>query len=671
MDSQQEQKLREIIADQEDQLAIQSLELKQKNRLLEIEAALEKIRVKATAMRVSSELAETSAIFLHELNELNINALRIGVGIFDEDIDAMEIWLTTYSDTKEVMRILDYVNLHIHPVFENIIPARKENKPYALTILEGEEVKKYYRTMSTYISLPAQQHYNATEYYYSFFFKEGAINVTSNQMLSKEECHIIIRFTKVFGLIYTRFLDLQKAEARAKDILKQTSLDRVRGQIASMRSMDDLNRITPLIWSELKTLGVPFIRCGVLIIDEERQIVQMYLSAPDGHSLGLLNLPFDANTLTKNLIEYWKNNLVYRQHWTGEDFSNWIQSMLEYGQILNKETYQNATNPLESLDLHFTPFTQGMLYIGNTSQLTDEEIELAGSLAEAFAIAYARYEDFIKLENAKQIVESALMELKATQTQLIHSEKMASLGEMTSGIAHEIQNPLNFVNNFSELNNELIDELMQETYKENWEEVKQIVYNIKENENKINFHGKRADAIVKSMLQHSRSSTGVKEPADINALCDEYLRLSYHGLRAKDKSFNAIMKTDFDPSAGPVNIIPQDIGRVILNLINNAFYAVGDRKKQLAEGYEPTVTVSTKKFVDTVEIRVADNGSGIPKNVVDKIFQPFFTTKPTGQGTGLGLSLSYDIIKKGHGGEIKVETKEGEGTSFIIFIPIP
>jgi hypothetical protein len=283
MDSQQEQKLRELIADQEDQLAIQAMELKQKNRLLEIETALEKIRVKATAMRVSSELAETSAIFLHELNELNINALRIGVGIFDEDIDAMEIWLTTYSDTKELMRILDYVNLHIHPVFENIIPARKENKPYALTILEGEEVKRYYRTMSTYISLPAQQQYNPKEYFYSFFFSEGAINVTSDQLLSKEECNIILRFTRVFGLIYTRFLDLQKAEARAKDILKQTSLDRVRGQIASMRSVDDLNRITPLIWSELNTLGVPFIRCGVFIIDEDRQTIQMYLSAPDGH----------------------------------------------------------------------------------------------------------------------------------------------------------------------------------------------------------------------------------------------------------------------------------------------------------------------------------------------------------------------------------------------------
>ena len=245
---------------------------------------------------------------------------------------------------------------------------------------------------------------------------------------------------------------------------------------------------------------------------------------------------------------------------------------------------------------------------------------------------------------------------------------MASLGELTAGIAHEIQNPLNFVNNFSEVNTELIDELEQEAGKGNIGEVKSIARNIKENEEKISHHGKRADAIVKSMLQHSRRSTGQKEITDINALVDEYLRLSYHGLRAKDKSFNATMKTAFDKSIGNINIIPQEIGRVVLNLINNAFYAVDEKKRQLGVGYEPTVSVSTKKNNGKAEIKIADNGSGIPKKVMDKIFQPFFTTKPTGQGTGLGLSLSYDIVKA-HGGEIKVETKDKEGTQFIVVLP--
>ena len=272
-------------------------------------------------------------------------------------------------------------------------------------------------------------------------------------------------------------------------------------------------------------------------------------------------------------------------------------------------------------------------------------------------------------DNQRQKAEETLIELKSTQSQLIQSEKMASLGELTAGIAHEIQNPLNFVNNFSEVNTELIDEAESEVDKGNIKGVKTILNDIKENEEKINHHGKRADAIVKGMLQHSRQTSGIKEPTDINALCDEYLRLSYHGLRAKDKDFNAIMNTYFDESIGNINIIPQDIGRVLLNLYNNAFYVVSEKKRQNSENYEPTVSVSTKNNDGKILISVKDNGNGIPQKVLDKIFQPFFTTKPTGQGTGLGLSLAYDIVKA-HGGELKVETKEGEGSEFIILLPI-
>ncbi|MEO7445627.1 MAG: tetratricopeptide repeat protein [Ferruginibacter sp.] len=291
------------------------------------------------------------------------------------------------------------------------------------------------------------------------------------------------------------------------------------------------------------------------------------------------------------------------------------------------------------------------------------------------------------IEAQKEVAEETVAQLKAAQAQLIQAEKMASLGELTAGIAHEIQNPLNFVNNFSEVNKEMLAEMKEELRKGNLDEVKLIADDLEANHEKITHHGKRADAIVKGMLQHSRSSSGVKEPTDINALCEEYLRLSYQGFRAKDKSlsagqpgFNATFKKDFDISIGKINIVPQDIGKVILNLLTNAFYAVDEKQKKNIQGYEPTVTVSTRLVIPPspigsgqaggkigVEIRIADNGNGIPQNVIDKIFQPFFTTKPTGQGTGLGLSLSYDIVKA-HGGEIKVETNESEGTVFRILI---
>jgi two-component system, NtrC family, sensor kinase len=301
---------------------------------------------------------------------------------------------------------------------------------------------------------------------------------------------------------------------------------------------------------------------------------------------------------------------------------------------------------------------------------------LAG-LAILSIIGFILYRNNRQKQKANTVLETTLTNLKSTQAQLIQSEKMASLGELTAGIAHEIQNPLNFVNNFSEMNKELLEELNDEIGKGNFDEVKAIAIDVIGNEEKINHHGKRASDIVKGMLEHSRKSTGEKELTDINALCDEYLRLAYHGLKAKDNnlptgqaSFHATLETHFDPSLHKIAVIPQDIGRVLLNLINNAFYAVNERSKKGEKGYQPTVSITTQQTENNqIQIAVKDNGSGIPVHIKDKIFQPFFTTKPTGQGTGLGLSLSYDIVKA-HGGELKVETKEREGATFILNLNI-
>lgn len=302
-----------------------------------------------------------------------------------------------------------------------------------------------------------------------------------------------------------------------------------------------------------------------------------------------------------------------------------------------------------------------------------EEAERRVIEAKKQELEYQVAERTAELTKQKESLELALEELKTTQNQLIQAEKMASLGELTAGIAHEIQNPLNFVNNFSEVSVELCQELQEELDKEDFDKtyIAEILSDISQNQQKITHHGQRAASIVRGMLQHSRASNGQKELTDINALADEYLRLSYHGLRAKDKTFNADFKTDLDANLPKIEVIPQDFGRVLLNIVNNAFYAVQQIAKLGIEGYKPSVTITTKVIpLQGLGVIITDNGGGMPESIKTKIFQPFFTTKPTGQGTGLGLSLSYDIITKGHAGTLEVESTEGEGTTFIITLPL-
>ena len=364
----------------------------------------------------------------------------------------------------------------------------------------------------------------------------------------------------------------------------------------------------------------------------------------------------------KDYKKAFENQLIYQQFNDSLKVAQKTEKITKLTQKLifdNEKALQKASQDKE-IAIKESQITQQKL-IRNLSIL---------GLLIGVAISFILFRKFKEKRKLNVALEESLSNLKATQGQLIQSEKMASLGELTAGIAHEIQNPLNFVNNFSEVSNELIDEMNEEIEKGDLEEAKFIAKDIKQNLEKINHHGKRADAIVKGMLQHSRKSTAEKEPTDINKLADEYLRLAYHGLRAKDKSFNATLETDFDETIGLIKVIPQDMGRVILNLITNAFYATNEQKNASEDvEYKPTISVSTKKLKDEIIISVKDNGNGIPKQVVDKIFQPFFTTKPSGEGTGLGLSMSYDIIKA-QGGELKVETMLGEGTTFTIILPI-
>ena len=642
-------------------------------REAQIEGALERVRSKTMAMHNSEDLEDIVISLFDEVLNLGVDkSIRCGIGIL-EGHERMETWSVNTSSDGTIKLIMGMLNMAIHPMLVGLKKAWKSGSTKYSYDYTKKDIRTYYEALNNEPEYPFNANLEALperQFHRSFFFSSGILFAFSETPISEESSKVLARFAAVFGQTYRRFLDLQQAEDRAKDAVKQASLDRVRGQIASMRSTEDLERITPLVWNELTTLRIPFIRCGVFIIDKPNETIQVHLSAPDGHSLGVMQLPFNVDKLTAESVAHWQKGKVYRGHWNKKQFNEFMQTMVDLGQIKNKKVYQGTEQPPESLHLHFVPFKQGMLYVGSEATLTEEQIALVQSLADAFAIAYARYEDFNKLEKAKERVESTLSDLKATQNQLVQSEKMASLGELTAGIAHEIQNPLNFVNNFSEVSMELIDEIQEEIDKGDLEEAMAIMEDIKQNLDKINHHGKRADGIVKGMLQHSRSSSGEKEPTDLNVLADEYLRLAYHGLRAKDKAFNAILETHFDESIGKVKVLPQDMGRVILNLITNAFYVVQKKKEQQPEGYEPTVTVTTRKVGNKVLITVKDNGNGIPGTIKEKIFQPFFTTKPTGQGTGLGLSMSYDIVTKGHGGELKVETKEGQGTTFTISIPV-
>jgi signal transduction histidine kinase len=650
-------------------------------REAQIEASLERVRARAMAMQKSDELRDVVGLVSEELNISLENTICIIMN-FDWKSKEIEWWSTGFNidNLPESYKIPIRDTIKDHPLIRHYQEALRKGISYIVYKLEGEIKRswdKYVFEQSELSKIPLETQNWMRSYEgvicNEAFMSHGVLEVDGPEQLSDENAEILQRFAKVVDLTYTRVEDLQQAEARAIEAVRQASLDRVRGVIASMRTKEDLNRITPLIWKELKALDVPFIRCGVFIMDVENEIIQSYLSTPDGKTLGVFNLPFTSELIGELMVDFWQKGKIYKEHWTAKRFVEFTQRLKESGQLKDSDSYQGAAAPPEKLDLHFIPFKQGMLYVGNTAPLTKDELELVKSLAEAFSIAYARYEDFRELELAKNQIESTLNELKSTQSQLIHAEKMASLGELTAGIAHEIQNPLNFVNNFSEVSVDLIEELKAERGKEDREREEslevEILDDVIQNLEKINHHGQRASSIVKGMLEHSRTGSKDKQLTDINLLADEYLRLAYHGLRAKDKSFNADFKLEVDKKLPKIKVFPQDIGRVLLNLINNAFYAVAKKARSDSQNYKPSVLVYTGKIVDQIEIRVKDNGPGIPDEIKEKIFQPFFTTKPTGSGTGLGLSLSYDIVKV-HGGELKVEKREGGGSEFIIQLPL-
>ncbi|MFP4092776.1 MAG: sensor histidine kinase, partial [Cyclobacteriaceae bacterium] len=567
-----------------------------------------------------------------------------------------------------------------HPMLAKMFTAWEEQAPSFVYQLGGKELQDYFRHLSeTNYDIrqdPNQPKLKLTDPQYLIYvpYREGGIFTFTKTEPQQEQVALLERFVEVFQLTYTRYQDLQKAEEQAHSVARQSSLDRVRAEIASMRSTEDLQSITPLVWQELSNLNIPFFRCGVFIVDQEKRTLETYLSNPDGKPLATIHLPFDSSHLARVAVKHWSQQKMYTTIWDRDQFNKWLNSLVKRGYIESETSYRGNDEPPPAMGLHFIPFEQGMLYIGSSNLLQQKQLDEIQELAWAFEVAYARYDDFRQLEQAKAKVEATLKDLTLAQEQLIQQEKLASLGQLTAGIAHEIKNPLNFVNNFADLSMELIDEAIEEfahvPETEHTEGVKDLLHDVKFNLQKIHHHGSRADGIVRSMLQHSRSSGGKTEPVELNSLIKEYVNLSFHGMRAGKKPINVKIALQLDEKIGELPLLAEEFSRVILNLCNNAFDAMHSKKLSQENDYLPELTVSTSLNESHIEIGIRDNGPGIPASIRDKILQPFFTTKKGTEGTGLGLSITHDIIKS-HKGTLTITSEEGDYSCFSIRLPLP
>lgn len=651
----------------------------------QIEAALEKVRSHSLAMHKPDELQAVVALIAEKLRDLGV--------IFD----AGGVILCTYfPDNKDVMHWIaaedfSYSGNYLVPYFDTTIfkdtwESKNSGDTYFSKEFSVEDKNSFFEYAfehSDYKHFPDAFKQHALEAknhrITAAWSKNSAILIPSftEVIPSKSDADILKRFAKVFEQAYIRFMDLQKAEERARETQIDIALERVRSRTMGMQKSDELAETSAVLFQQIKELASETWSCGFCIWQDNDE-VELWMGADSGGLLPPMLIPYKKEPTHREIHEAsLRKESSYNKVWNGKALKEHYAFLRTIPSVAKAiKVMEDSGLTLPKQQCYYVGFFKHGYLLLITEEPNDNLIDLSQRFTKVFDLTYTRFLDLqlkekqaVEILNEKQRLEKTLTDLKQTQKQLIQSEKMASLGELTAGIAHEIQNPLNFVNNFSEVSKELLEEMQEELENGDMEEVKAIMDDIIQNLEKINHHGKRADGIVKGMLQHSRASGNKKEPTNINALADEYLRLAYHGLRAKDKSFNAQLVTDFDDDIMMIDVIPQDLGRVILNLLTNAFYAVNEKQKSGLKNYEPTVSIHTKKIKDNIEIKVTDNGNGMPNEVKEKIFQPFFTTKPTGQGTGLGLSMSYDIVTKGHNGQLKVDTKKGENTTFTILIP--
>ena len=656
-------------------------------REAQIDAALERVRSKAMAMHNSSDVAVTVSTVFVELRKLGVHSIRAGVALYSHGRRAPTFYASTTSEDNAELAVTGSPDPAINPCLAKQYEAWQKKEDY-FPVLHGEELKAYYSALSLQPSAHFHdaQPFDHEEHGYYLPFSEGNFYAWSERSYTTDELTILHRFKAIIDLTFRRYLDLQTAEAQAREAQIEASLERVRSRTLAMQRSDELAETAAVLFKQLIALGIAPNRLYIGIIQDESGNAEFWITDEDGSKVSSgFSANLHGNRSFRKMLDGWQNgekSLTIDMQ--GEELREYFRHLGALnvpfkGGLTQKRRVQNIAY-----------FSKGFIGIASPDQQPEATTALLERFAAVFNLTFTRFHDLqlaeaqarqahldlIQLQKEKQRAEEALGELRAAQEQLVQQEKLASLGQLTAGIAHEIKNPLNFVNNFSSVSVELVDEVTEEINKGAPDlqsgNVPHLLRDIRTNLGKIVEHGTRADSIVKSMLQHSRGGSRRREPVDVNALIKEYVTLAFHGMRASKNPINVDIQFAFDQSAGSVSLIAEDFSRVILNLCQNAFDAMrekGNTDDRKQGSYKPRLAARTHREANKIRVTIEDNGPGIPDAIKDKVLQPFFTTKKGTQGTGLGLSISNDIVKA-HGGEMNVETNGDGGATFTITLPL-
>ncbi len=667
------------------------LDLKQAEaqaRESKIEAALERVRSRAMAMHDSHDLSATSSAVFAELRRLGIESQRCGVVLLQNGTRRGLVYATVPASASDSLALIG--NLHIagHPEFERQYDhwLRMEN---FVSTLRGIELSSYYDSIYSQLQVPQARPEigDREEHGYYFPFSEGWFYSWTKERYAEEQYNVLSRFKAIIELTFRRYLDLQKAEAQTREAQIEASLERVRSRTLAMQKSDELAETAAVLFRQLIALGIAPNRLYIAIIKDENGGAEFWITDEDGSKVSsAFAADLHGNDTFEKMLTGWQNGVTSLTiDMQGEELQQYFRQL----NLLNVPFKGGLSQKRRVQTLAY--FSKGFIGMASPDEQPEDIVGLLERFAAVFNLTFTRFNDLqlaeaqarqahldlLQLQAEKKRAEDALSELRATQAQLLQQEKLASLGQLTAGIAHEIKNPLNFVNNFSSVSVELLDEVEQEINTTapdlKNKAISQLLADIRTNLTKIIQHGTRADGIVKSMLQHSRGGSGKKEPIDLNALIKEYVNLAFHGMRAGENPINVDIELELDESLGKVSVIAEDFSRVIINLCQNAFDAM--REKTISghtggtsRSYLPKLTLRTRRESDRVVVDVADNGPGISAVIKDKILQPFFTTKKGTQGTGLGLSITHDIVKA-HGGEMAIQSNDSGGVTFEIRLP--